>query len=41
MEAEIILKSEEKELLLQLAPQNSPVRSVLTKARSDFNLSWS
>jgi hypothetical protein len=35
MEAEIILKSEEKELLLQIAPENSPARSVLIKARSD------
>lgn len=35
MEAEIILKSEEKELLLQIAPENSPARSALTRARSD------
>jgi hypothetical protein len=35
MEAQIILKSEEKELLLKLAPDNSPVRTVLSSARSD------
>ena len=35
MEAEIILKTEERELLLQIVPENSPARSVLTKARSN------
>ncbi len=37
MKAEIILKSEEKERLLQLAPENSPARFVLTGARPDNN----
>jgi hypothetical protein len=37
MKAEIILKSEEKERLLQLAPENSPARFVLTRARPDNN----
>ena len=37
MKAEIILKSEEKERLLQLAPENSPARFVLTGARLDNN----
>ena len=35
MEAQIILKSEEKELLLGLAPDNSPVRTVLSSGRCD------
>ena len=37
MTAEIILKYDEKERLLQIAPENSPARSVLTSARSDNN----
>jgi hypothetical protein len=37
MQAEIVLKSEEKERLLQIAPENSPARAVLTNARSDNN----
>ena len=37
MTAEIILKYEEKERLLQSAPENSPVRSILASARSDSN----
>ena len=37
MEAEIILKSEEKEHLLQIAPENSPAHSALRLARSDNN----
>ena len=35
MEAQIILKSAEKELLLEVAQDNSPVRTVLSRARSD------
>ena len=37
MNAEIILKSEEIELLLQLASEDSPARFVLTGARPDNN----
>ena len=37
MEAEIILKAEEKEHLFQIAPENSPARSALASARSDNN----
>ena len=37
MKAEIILKSEETERLLQLAPENSIARFVLTDARPDNN----
>lgn len=37
MKAEIILKSEEKDRLLQIAPENSPARAVLNNARFDNN----
>jgi hypothetical protein len=37
MTAEIILKYDEKERLLQVAPENSPARCVLTSARHDDN----
>jgi hypothetical protein len=37
MNAEIILKYDEKEQLLQRAPEDSPARSVLTGARPDNN----
>ena len=35
MNAEIILKDEEKEYLLQRAPEGSPARAILTGARPD------
>jgi hypothetical protein len=37
MNAEIILKDDEKEYLLQRTPEGSPARSVLTGARRDDN----
>jgi hypothetical protein len=37
MHGEIILKDEEKEYLLQRAPEGSPARAVLTGARPDGN----
>jgi hypothetical protein len=37
MTAEIILKYDEKERLLQVAPENSPAHRVLTSARPDNN----
>jgi hypothetical protein len=37
MNAEIILKDEEKEYLLQKAPEGSPARAILTRARPDIN----
>jgi hypothetical protein len=37
MNAEIILKEEEKEYLLQRAPEGSPARAILTRARPDDN----
>jgi hypothetical protein len=37
MNAEIILKEEEKEYLLQRAPEGSPARATLTGARPDDN----
>ena len=37
MNAEIILKDEEKEYLLQRAPEGSPARAILTGARPDHN----
>ena len=37
MNGEIILKDEEKEYLLQRAPEGSPARAILTGARPDHN----
>lgn len=37
MNAEIILKYDEKEQLLQRTPEDSPARSALTDARADNN----
>jgi hypothetical protein len=37
MNAEIILKGEEKDYLLQRAPEGSPARAILTGARPDHN----
>jgi len=37
MNAEIILKDEEKDYLLQRAPEGSPARAILTGARPDGN----
>ena len=37
MNAEIILKDEEKEYLLQRTPEGSPARATLTGARPDDN----
>ena len=37
MDAEIILKRDEKEYLLQITADDSPARSVLTEARPDDN----